>query len=109
MKKIFLMMIITLTFIVGGCYTHYMYDTPTVYTKYTLGVSVDTYYPYYYRYYPYSYYWYKTHNYYYVNPHKNYYQHKNNNDVRINNNNRTKERTDIRNNSGTRNRQPRKR
>lgn len=110
MRKI-IILIITLAFLVSGCHTLFVYNTPTGYTKYKSTIIVDTYYPYYY-YYPYSYYWYKLqYNYYYTNKRyyvKPYNQPKYNNEINITKE-RTKQNTTIRNNSGTRNTNTRKR
>jgi len=109
MKKI-LLIIITLTFLVSGCHTLFMYDTPTGYTKYTNTIIVDTYYPYYYYSY-YSYYYpYYSHRPYYGYYHNNYYHNNhyvpNHNKKEINSTKeRTKETTKVRNNSSGRNTQ----
>lgn len=112
MKKILLL--ITLAFLASGCHTLFVYDTPAGYVKYKNHVViVDPYYPYTYDYYYSHYYWYPYTNYYYhYNSHKNYYAPPKHNDNKPEvkyRQERTKERTDTRNNSGTRNQNNRKR
>jgi len=105
MKKI-IAIIITLAFIVSGCHTLFMYDTPTGSTTYTHKIIVDTYYPYYYSY---PYYWYQPHynsyygNKHYAKPHKTYIEPKHNNSGTKYRSTRSPNKVDVRNNTGNRN------
>lgn len=103
MKKI-LLILITLSFLIGGCHTLFVYDRPTGYVKYVYYPTVNA--EYYHSYIWYNYYLHKhyySHNYYYQ-PHtypKKYTKpvtHKTriNKGVKIRNNNGTRTKIDRR-------------
>ena len=101
-----ILLIITLAFIVNGCHTLFVNDKPTGYTTYNATVLiVDPYPPHRYNYYPY--YWY-NHSYYAPRYYTHY--HNDNHKKEVHRTiERTKEKLGIRNNSGNRNTNTRKR